>query len=250
MSGLGDVSLSKQILTDKRPFTACEKGVDVFYSIVSRKAPGQPDVLLGLVPDAPKQEDASALRLLHSYLPLCWDYEPRQRPPISLVRRQVFMDSSVDGAGESVVATLEELAQRLIPRQRLRIVERSELGTGNYGQVVLGVLDEASPAARDVAVKRLNAVGTRGERVRLMKRLTKELNIWATIKHPNIVELIGYRLDEKYQSPLLISPLMSNGNVLNYLERFKPGMERRIALVSRELQTAKNCTPNWFLLNR
>ncbi|KAG8953763.1 hypothetical protein FRC00_006163 [Tulasnella sp. 408] len=128
-------------------------------------------------------------------------------------------------------ATLNELAHLLIPPERLRLVERSELGSGNYGEVVLGTLDESSPTPRDVAVKRLKAVGTRGERVRLAKRLARELNIWAKIKHPNVVELIGYHLDEKYESPLLISELMVNGNVLNYIERFKPDTEQRVSFV-------------------
>ncbi|KAG8955094.1 hypothetical protein FRC04_009551 [Tulasnella sp. 424] len=218
------------ILTDKRPFD--EYGdYQVFYSIVQREAPGQPDMLLSLVADVPKPEYASTLRLLHSYLPLCWEYEPRKRPSISLPRRQVFMFSFEDDAGDSVVATLEELAHLLIPPERLRIVDRSTLGEGNYGEVVLGTLDEASSTPRDVAVKRLKAVGTRGERVRLAKRLARELNIWAKIKHRNVVELIGYYLDEKYESPLLISALMTNGNVLDYIERYKPDIEQRIAFV-------------------
>ncbi|KAG8915077.1 hypothetical protein FRC00_008155 [Tulasnella sp. 408] len=134
----------------------------------------------------------------------------------------------------------ERIGTPLILAERLRLVERSELGSGNYGEVALGTLGEPSPTPTDVAVKRVKEVGTRGERVRLAKvgttenshvreRLTtappascKELNIWAKIKHPNVVELIGYHLDEKYESPPLISGLMVNGNVLNYIERFKP----------------------------
>ncbi|KAG8974265.1 hypothetical protein FRC05_007689 [Tulasnella sp. 425] len=224
-------SLSDQILTDKRPFEECEGGLQVFSSIIQRKAPGQPDMLLSLVPDAPKPEYASTLRLLHSYLPLCWEYEPKKRPPISLLRHQVFMFSFEEDAGDSVVATLEELAHLLIPPERLRIVDGSQLGEGNYGEVVLGTLDEASSTPRDVAVKRLKAVGTRGERVRLAKRLARELNIWAKTKHPNVVELIGYYLDGKFEAPLLISALMANGNVLDYIERYKPDIERRIAFV-------------------
>ncbi|KAG8955100.1 Receptor-interacting serine/threonine-protein kinase 3 [Tulasnella sp. 424] len=219
------------ILTDKRPFDDSEGDLQVFNSLIQRKAPGQPDMLLSLIPDAPKPEYASTLRLLHSYLPLCWEYEPKKRPPISLLRCQVFMFSFEDDAGGSVVATLEELAHLLIPPERLRIIEHSELGEGSYGEVVLGTLDEASSSPRDVAVKRLKAVGTRGERVRLAKRLARELKIWAKIKHPNVVELIGYYLDEKYESPLLISTLMTNGNVLDYIERYKPDIERRIAFV-------------------
>ncbi|KAG8915075.1 hypothetical protein FRC00_008153 [Tulasnella sp. 408] len=189
-------------------------------------------MLLDLVPDAPKEEYASTLRFLVPYLPLCWEYEPIKRPPISLLRRQVFMFSFEEEAGESVVQTLEELVHLLIPPDRLRILERSELGAGNYGKVVLGILDEASPTAqRRVAVKRLKSEGTRGERVRLAKRLARELNIWAKIQHQNIVELIGYYLDEQYESPLIISALMPHGNVLQYIKLCQPGIKQRLAFV-------------------
>lgn len=149
---------------------------------------------------------------------------------------------------------MEELAPLLIPPDRLSIVERSELGAGNYGEVVLGTLNEASSTPRDVAVKRLKAVGTRGERARLAKvsntggdycirslfmtflqRLAREINVWAKIRHPNIVELIGYYLDDKYESPLLISALMPNGDVLEYINRVNPAIKQRIELVSFDL---------------
>lgn len=64
------------------------------------------------------------------------------------------------------------------------------------------------------------------------QRLARELNVWAKIRHPNVVPLIGYYLDDKCESPLLISALMTNGNVLEYIERFKPVTEQRIELVS------------------
>ncbi|KAG8916810.1 hypothetical protein FRC01_002860 [Tulasnella sp. 417] len=237
-----------EILTREEPFHQWKSNSAILAALFRRNAPGQPESLLDLVPDASKPEYASTLRLLHSYIPLCWEYEPRKRPSTSLLRRQAFMFSFESDAGDSVVATLEELAHLLIPPERLRLVERSELGSGNYGEVVLGTLDELSPTPKDVAVKRLKAVGTRGERVRLAKvgtgairvlrrlmtvlqRLARELNIWAKIKHPNVVELIGYYLDEKYESPLLISELMVNGNVLDYINRFKPDTEQRISFV-------------------
>lgn len=92
-----------QILTDKMPFDKAPDRPTLIFSIIRRSAPGELDLLLGLVPDAPKPEYASTLRLLHSYLPLCWDSEPRKRPPMSLLRRQAFMFSFENDAGDSVV---------------------------------------------------------------------------------------------------------------------------------------------------
>ncbi|KAG8897139.1 hypothetical protein FRC00_004765 [Tulasnella sp. 408] len=219
-----------EILTGDRVFK--EKKTDglILLALFRREQLASPARILGLLPEAPKPEYASTLRLLHSYIPICWEYEPRKRPSISLVRRQAFVFSFENDMGDSV-ATLEELADLLIPTERLRLVERS-LGSGNYGEVVLGTLDETSPTPRDVAVKRLKAVGTRGERIRLAKRLARELNIWAKINHPNIVELIGWYLDEKYESPLLISALMPNGDVLKYIETFKPDIQQRISFAN------------------
>ncbi|KAG9024496.1 hypothetical protein FS837_005343 [Tulasnella sp. UAMH 9824] len=219
-----------QILTGDKVFKERRNNVYIIYALMQQEPPASPARLLGLVPEAPKPEFASTLRLLHSYIPICWEYEPRKRPSISLVRQQAFVFSFESDVGDSVVATLEQLADLLIPNERLRLVEHS-LGSGNYGEVVLGTLDETSSASRNVAVKRLKAVGTRGERVRLAKRLARELNIWAKIKHPNVVELIGWYLDEKYESPLLISAWMPNGDVLKYMETFKPDIQQRITLI-------------------
>ncbi|KAG9040421.1 hypothetical protein FS837_000673 [Tulasnella sp. UAMH 9824] len=216
------------ILTNIRPFQGSGA---IWHSMVDCRAPGPTDLLLDLVPAAPKPEYASTLRLLHSYLPLCWEYEPMNRPQISLLRRHVFMFSFEDEAGSSVVTTLVNLAYLFISPDRIRLLERSELGSGNYGDVVTGVLTETSSNSRIVAVKKLKASGTRVERVRLVKRLARELNVWAKIKHTNVVELIGYSLDERYDYPLLISVLMPHGNVLGYIKRFKPGIMQRLAFV-------------------
>lgn len=59
-------------------------------------------------------------------------------------------------------ATVEELLRRFIRPDRLRILEHSDLGVGNYGKVVLGVLDEDSSTARGVAIKKLKARGALG----------------------------------------------------------------------------------------
>ncbi|KAG9036571.1 hypothetical protein FS837_001642 [Tulasnella sp. UAMH 9824] len=219
-----------EILTSDLVFKHQNSNSAIFRAHLKRALPAPPERLLSLVPQAPKPEYASSLRFLHTHITRSWEYEPRNRPSISLVRQQAFVFSFESDAGNSVVASLEELAHLLIPTERLLLLERS-LGSGNYGEVVLGILDETSPTPREVAVKRLKAVGTRGERVRLAKRLARELNIWAQIKHPNVVELIGWYLDEKYESPLLISALMPYGDVLKYIEASKPDIQQRIAFM-------------------
>lgn len=75
-------------------------------------------------------------------------------------------------------ATLEDLARLLIAQERLRIFDGSKLGSGNYGEVVRGILDDNSPNRKEVAVKRLKAVGARGEHVRLAKVSTIKIETY------------------------------------------------------------------------
>lgn len=92
-----------QILTDKLPFHEKNSDIVIFQSLLKGESPGEYNLLLSLVPDASKPEHASTLRLLHSYLPLCWASEPRKRPLISVLLRQVFMFSFESDPGDSVV---------------------------------------------------------------------------------------------------------------------------------------------------
>lgn len=75
----------------------------VIRAMINRDPPGQPTIILDLVSNAPGPEYASTLRLLHSYIPLCWEYEPNKRPPISLLRRQAFIFSFERDEGDPVV---------------------------------------------------------------------------------------------------------------------------------------------------
>ncbi|KAG9035107.1 hypothetical protein FS837_002031 [Tulasnella sp. UAMH 9824] len=234
-----------EILTNRTPY-ADERGDIRFYQAINQgKVPGDRDLLLRLASDACKSDCASGLRFLHSYIRLCWDFDPRKRPQISTFRQQLSYICARDASRNGLKLALDELAYLLVQPHRITIIEGSDLGAGNYGDVVLAKLDESSPTSRDVAVKQLRAVGTRGDRIRLVnvrlfwarvdgissilgQRLVRELNIWAKIKHPNIVELIGYYLDENFEVPQLISAFMVNGNVLKYIRCAEPSTARRV----------------------
>ncbi|KIO25362.1 hypothetical protein M407DRAFT_48892, partial [Tulasnella calospora MUT 4182] len=49
------------------------------------------------------------------------------------------------------------------------------------------------------------------------KHLARELCIWARLKHPNILDLIGYCLNSQMTTARFISPLMASGNIEEYL---------------------------------
>ncbi|KIO25367.1 hypothetical protein M407DRAFT_49969, partial [Tulasnella calospora MUT 4182] len=50
-------------------------------------------------------------------------------------------------------------------------------------------------------------------------RLTRELRVWANLKHQNILELIGFYLNPQMTDAWLISPFMANGNIIDYLTK-------------------------------
>lgn len=53
---------------------------------------------------------------------------------------------------------------------------------------------------------------------------------------------MGYSMDERCESPLLISALMPHGNVLEYIEHFKPCLKQRVAFVSLGMLGTENVT--------
>ncbi|KAG8946952.1 hypothetical protein FRC04_011247 [Tulasnella sp. 424] len=107
-------------------------------------------------------------------------------------------------------------------------------------------MDPLSSLVREVAVKQLRAVGTRGIRVRLAFRLARELKIWAQARHPNILELIGFYLSENYETAQLISPYMPHGNVAQYIAKAQPEVGTRIEFVkdtAAGLEYLHTCDP-------
>ncbi|KIO17707.1 hypothetical protein M407DRAFT_84706, partial [Tulasnella calospora MUT 4182] len=55
-------------------------------------------------------------------------------------------------------------------------------------------------------------------------RLARELKVWAKMKHPNILELIGYYLSDNHGCAQFVSAYMVNGNVMQYIRRTRAGL--------------------------
>ncbi|KZP09930.1 kinase-like protein [Athelia psychrophila] len=95
---------------------------------------------------------------------------------------------------------------------------------GSYGDVWMGTWNNGKKNTM-VAVK---AIRLRGDledyRLKLHKRLRRELRVWQGLSHPNIVPLLGTvtsfssHLSYKSVSPAMISPWMKNGNLIRYME--------------------------------
>ncbi|KAM0044814.1 putative transferase, protein kinase RLK-Pelle-RLCK-VIIa-2 family [Helianthus debilis subsp. tardiflorus] len=94
----------------------------------------------------------------------------------------------------------------------------SVLGEGGFGSVYKGWIDEQSFVASKpgtgvvVAVKRLNAESFQGHREWLA-----EVNYLGQFSHPNLVNLIGYCLEDEHR--LLVYEFMPRGSLENHLFR-------------------------------
>ncbi|KAG8896412.1 hypothetical protein FRC01_011834, partial [Tulasnella sp. 417] len=60
---------------------------------------------------------------------------------------------------------------------------------------------------------------------KLLKRLTKELDIWMALQHPHITPLLGFVLEDDL---CIISPWYTNGNVADYIVRHPEADKIRI----------------------
>ncbi|CAL9130813.1 unnamed protein product [Musa textilis] len=94
----------------------------------------------------------------------------------------------------------------------------SVVGEGGFGSVFKGWIDERTLAASKpgsgivVAVKRLNQEGLQGH-----KEWLAEINYLGQLRHPNLVKLIGYCLEDEHR--LLVYEFMPRGSLENHLFR-------------------------------
>lgn len=121
-----------------------------------------------------------------------------------------------------------------IPKERIEIQPR-RLGAGGFGEVKLATFvpnrTSSSKLPSTVAVKILEADRNSIIPLRLAYRLAREMIVWASCQHENILGFIGYFLSEDFSMSYLISPYMRNGNVRVFLEKNRVGTEDRLGLL-------------------
>ncbi|KAF8526889.1 kinase-like domain-containing protein [Hysterangium stoloniferum] len=110
-----------------------------------------------------------------------------------------------------------------------RINHRSEHAVtgGGYADIWTGELEQ-----QKVALKTIRGFGSMGVpllREKLLKRLWREYLVWSQLKHPNILQCLGFSYDttpsSPFKLPALVSPWMSNGTAVSYI-RSKPDVDR------------------------
>ncbi|KAG6332274.1 hypothetical protein ID866_6814 [Astraeus odoratus] len=73
-----------------------------------------------------------------------------------------------------------------------------------------------------VAIKVIRVTGTLWRIEKLNDRLEREIRVWESLEHPNIVPLLGCTSNmTKHRLLSLVSPYYENGNLLSYLDHEK-----------------------------
>ncbi|KAG8987210.1 hypothetical protein FRB90_003545 [Tulasnella sp. 427] len=98
-----------------------------------------------------------------------------------------------------------------------RIRKRSGLSeTGGYSDVW-----RAEMNGRVVAVKALRSTHIdQVNDIRMRKRLGRELHVWVSLRHPNVLPLLGFAFVDNGRRPCLISPWCMYGTLQDYLRKY------------------------------
>ncbi|KAG8943310.1 hypothetical protein FRC04_002934 [Tulasnella sp. 424] len=129
---------------------------------------------------------------------------------------------------------LQSLSDYYISKRRLKVHETT-LGKGGFGTVKLAELwpnvwIQFGGTPTTVAVKELRTENHDGVPLRTAARLAREIKVWASCNHENILEFTGYYLSKDFKKAYLVSPYMTNGNIKEYLSREAPSQEQRLEL--------------------
>jgi len=155
------------------------------------------------------------------------------RPPATMNR----YTSGILSQTPALVSALQPLDSYYIPPDRINFDSERRLGYGGSRVVRVAILTEAHDSGegteeRVVAVKQIHSGGNDEERVRMAKRFTRELKVWADMpSHPNILPLIGFYLSQDLEGAWLVSGYEPLGNIEEYISIAQPDGSARLGLV-------------------
>ncbi|KAG8946868.1 hypothetical protein FRC03_001242 [Tulasnella sp. 419] len=122
----------------------------------------------------------------------------------------------------------------------------AQCARGGYSDIAQGTLHTGGGDVK-IAIKVLRVRGGNDSSAivdRLHKHFYREILLWRTLQHPNVVPLLGYAMLSD-QSPTLVSPWYTNGNVNEYLKSHENA--DRGALVRKEPYMAfKTTSPHKY----
>ncbi|KAI5119294.1 hypothetical protein M0805_008209 [Coniferiporia weirii] len=96
-----------------------------------------------------------------------------------------------------------------------RIGPGSNIGEGGQGIVLIGTYVSPNRGNVRMAIKRLHFRAVYGSAAKVV---AKEIYIWSKLKHPNVLQLLGFIIDEN-GLPAFVSGYMDKGTVLDYVKK-------------------------------
>nr|BAA81717.3 protein tyrosine kinase [Ephydatia fluviatilis] len=90
-------------------------------------------------------------------------------------------------------------------------------GEGSFSKVYRGTLHQMGTGTTEVAVKAMKSIESDAE----MKSFFTECSVMQTLKHPNVLGILGMCFDSPDSIPLMVLPFMVNGNLKDYLKKHR-----------------------------
>ncbi|KAG8926019.1 hypothetical protein FRC03_009686 [Tulasnella sp. 419] len=128
-----------------------------------------------------------------------------------------------------------------------KIQKREQSNFGGFSDIWRGTLRKHG-ADIEVAIKELRVRQSASSEnaaaitERLKKRCFREVLLWRTLQHVNIVPLLGFAMDPS-GNPVLISPWCPNGNVVHFLNSYPDANRPALALDAAEGLTYLHSIP-------
>lgn len=136
------------------------------------------------------------------------------------------LTSTLTGSTNSTSTTVVNLSGDI------RKTQADPHAMAGFSDVYRGIIESSK---LPVAIKMLRAVYVREvdfdperARLRVLKRLEREMRVWQRLRHRRIAPLLGYAFIDGI--PCLISQWCKNGNVLEYLRRY-PRANRQLLIL-------------------
>ncbi|KAG8875059.1 hypothetical protein FRB97_005451, partial [Tulasnella sp. 331] len=201
-----------EVQSGKRPFFHLGSEGKLIMHVIQGRRP--------LKEDHPGVDDR-----LWALFEICWAQDPIARPTARHVVRELIQQ------------TLDNIKRFQEYDLTSRVRKGSKLASGGYSIVYRGEMDGdgEEPKSMPVVLKELQAVGMSSEeeedegalKVRLYKRLYRELSFGLDLKHPNISRLLGFAI---IGMPCLVSPYYEGRGLDHYIKK-NPHADRWAMLI-------------------
>lgn len=132
---------------------------------------------------------------------------------------------------KTLESVLESLSHLIIEEESLDVTTSSRCTSGAYSDVYQATLVRRGFEPRTVAIKELRTFGDDLDRIRVAIRLAREIKIWSQLSHPNVLEFLGYHLNQRMTTAWLISPYITDGNLSQFIRNISLDSPLRIRLI-------------------